>query len=249
MNEQRLAQALAPLISPVLSQALAARFVSLRRDLATRTLERATPGKFVETFVQSMQHLANGSYDTSPNVDAYLSQKLENEIAIPEGLRVCGGRIARSIYTLRNKRNIAHNNPIDANRYDLAFIHQGAAWIMAELIRNAIGISMHEAGALVELIEAPVGTLVEEIDGVRLVHAEVSVRAELLILLHSQYPDYVSFPSISKSLKSRSAASVRNRINELKGQKVLHGDTKVGYRLTQAGYDAAVTEIQQIIRH
>jgi hypothetical protein len=47
---------------------------------------------------------------------------------------------------------------------------------------------VQEAGALIELIQAPVGTLVEEIDGTRLVHADVPVRTEILILLYSHYP-------------------------------------------------------------
>ena len=48
------------------------------------------------------------------------------------------------MYTLRNKRNIAHKNDVDTNTHDLAFAHQGAAWITAELLRHATGVSMQE---------------------------------------------------------------------------------------------------------
>ena len=89
---------------------------------------------------------------------------------------------------MRNKRNIAHKGEIDPNRADLEFTYHGAVWIMAELIRCATGVSMEEAGALIRLVKAPVGMLVEEIDGVRMVHAKVSVRSEILLLLHSQHP-------------------------------------------------------------
>jgi hypothetical protein len=121
-------------------------------------------------------------WSAKPNVDDYLNNKVE-QTTLPDGLRICGARIGRSIYTLRNKRNIAHKGVVDPNTFDLAYIHQGAAWIMAELIRSATGISLQEAGALIELVHAPVGTLVEDIDSTRLVHADVSVRVELLILL------------------------------------------------------------------
>jgi hypothetical protein len=77
-------------------------------------------------------------------VDAYF-RTAEHETKLPDGLRFCGSRIARAIYTLRNKRNIAHKNEIDPNTVDLGFIHQAAAWIMAELIRGATGIAMQEA--------------------------------------------------------------------------------------------------------
>src|SRR6266568_2633647 len=119
MDEARLARSLSGLLGPKLAGELAADFVKVRQDCATRTLERASPGKFVETFVQGLQQIAAGSYDAKPDVDAYL-RRAENETALPEGLRVCAARVARSIYTLRNKRNIAHKNAVDPNTFDLA---------------------------------------------------------------------------------------------------------------------------------
>jgi hypothetical protein len=246
MDKARLSQALAGLVGNTLAQELAADFIKIRQDHATATLERASSGKFVETFVQCLQQIATGTYEPKPDVDGYLSKKAENEAALPEGLRICAARIARSIYTLRNKRNIAHKNPIDPNTFDLAYIHQGAAWIMAELMRNASGVTMQEAGAVIELVQAPVGTLVEEIDGTRLVHADISVRGEILVLLHSHHPERMPTSNIFTSMKARSASSVRNRLSELRTEKLLHGDAETGYRLTQAGHAAAVKEIQRL---
>lgn len=245
MDETRLAAALSGLLGPVLAADLAADLVKIRRDCATRTLERAAPGKFVETFVQCLQHIDAGTHDLKPSVDDYLGKKVENT-SLPEGLRICAARVARSMYTFRNKRNIAHKNDVDANTHDLALVHQGAAWITAELLRHATGVSMQEAGALIELVQAPVGTLVEEIGGIRLVHADVPVKAELLILLHSHYPDTVSVDSVLSSLSRRSAGTVRNRLRDLHAEKLAHGDARSGYRLTQAGHAAAVAEIKAL---
>ena len=248
MDESRLSAALTSYLGATLSPELVGDFVKLRNDCSTGTLERASPGKFVETFVQCLQQLASGSYNDNPDVDAYLSKKAEHETQLPEGLRICGARLARSIYTFRNKRNIAHKNAVDPNRFDLALAHHGAAWIMAELLRNATGVTMHEAGALIELVQAPVGTLVEEIDGIRLVHADTSVRGEILILLHSHFPERVPVPSILATMKARSAGSVKNRLGELRMAKLLHGDGKAGYRLTQVGHQAAVAEIRAVVQ-
>jgi hypothetical protein len=248
VDERRLSEALADYLGNTLSADLVGDFVKLRHDCSTGTLERASPGKFVETFVQCLQQLATGTHDAKPDVDAYLSKKVENETQLPEGLRICSARLARSIYTFRNKRNIAHKNPVDPNRFDLALAHHGAAWIMAELLRNATAITMHEAGALIELVQAPVGTLVEEIDGVRLVHANTSVRGEILILLHSHFPERVPVSSILATMSARSAGSVQNRLGELRTAKLLHGDGKAGYRLTQAGHQAAVAEIRAALQ-
>ncbi len=244
MDEARLADALTGLVGSTLANGLASDFVKIRQDYATKTLERASPGKFVETFVQCLQQISQGSYDDAPNVDSYLNTQVENDAALADGLRVCAGRVARAMYTLRNKRNIAHKGQIDPNTFDLAFVHQAAAWIMAEMIRCATGVTMEEAGALIALVHAPVGSLVEEIDGTRLVHADVSARVEILILLHSHYPDRVLVTDIQTTMRNRSAASVRSRLSELRAEKMIFGDGRTGYRLTSAGYDASVVEIR-----
>jgi hypothetical protein len=245
VDRERIAHALAGLVGDALGRELASDFSKIRQDLATRTLERASPGKFVETFVQCLQHLSVGSHSPKPDVDRYLKD-VESETTLPEGLRICAARIARSMYTLRNKRNIAHKNAVDPNSIDLRFCHTAAGWIMSEVIRHATGVTMEEAGAVIELLQTPVGSLVEEIDGTRLVHAKVSVRVELLILMHSHYPDRVKLPDIMKSLETRSASAVRGRINELRKEKLLYGDPQHGYRLTQAGHSITLVEMRRL---
>lgn len=246
MQRDRLVTALTGLIGSDLATEMTDHFLRIRQDVATQTLERASPGKFVETFVKALQQISRGSYDTSPSVDSYLNTRVESDTALPDGIRFSAGRIARAMYTMRNKRNIAHTGEVDPNGYDLAFLHHAASWIMAELVRSASGVSMAEAGSLIELLQAPVGTLVEEIDGVRLVHADVSTRVELLILLHSHYPEYVSTEDIGKTLSRRSPSSIRGRISDLKGEKLIFGDASVGYRLTTPGHSAAIVEISKL---
>ena len=244
MNEVCLAQSLSGLVGQNLAEELTIDYLKLRQDCLTLTLERSSPGKFVETFVQCLQQMASGTYDLKPNVDGYLSKKAENESSLPEGLRICATRVARSIYTFRNKRNIAHKNPVDPNTFDLALAHQGAAWIMAELLRNSSTSSMEEAGRLIELIQVPVGPLVEEIDGIRLVHADVSIKFEILILLHSHYPNYVPVRDILKSMSARNTKSVKNCLYKLCIDKLLYRNPNEGYKLTKVGFMAAIDEIR-----
>lgn len=239
MDEVRLVTALAGTLGRLLASELVTEFVKLRRDYSTETLERASAGKFVEALVQCLQFMATGKYDSKPDVDGYLSRKIEGYTTLPEGLRICAARAARLIYTLRNKRNIAHKNPVDPNRFDLALAHQAASWIMAELLREANGCSMAEAGALIEELQAPVGKAVELIDGRTLVHGELSVKDELLILLHAHHPDGVSQDHIFGSMSSRSKGSIKNRLGELRAAKFVVGDATKGFRLSSAGYAAA----------
>ena len=105
---------------------------------------------------------------------------------------------------------------------------------------------MQEAGELIDLVQAPVGTLVEEIDGTRIVHAQLPIEGEILVLLHSQYPNAVPVNSIDDSMIGRNSRSVRNKLGDMKQRKLLHGDAAKGYRLTQAGYAGAVNEIKKL---
>ena len=245
MDDTRLAAALGGLVGSTLAADLSEELMRIRRDYATSTLERAGPGKFVETFVQCLQYMNNGSWDAKPKVEGYLAKEVENT-SLPDGLRICGARVARSMYALRSKRNIAHKNDVDTNTHDLALMYQGATWITAELLRHATRVPMQEAGALIEQMQMPIGTLVEEIDGARLVHADVPVRTEVLILLHSYHPDTVPVESVIKSLNRHRPETVRKRLRALHLQKLAHGDSKSGYRLTRTGFAAAVSELEAL---
>ena len=103
---------------------------------------------------------------------------------------------------------------------------------------------MEEAGRLIALLQAPIGQLVEEIDGVRIVHGNVTLEEELLILLHSHYAEYVSMADIRATTKLRNSGSVGNKIRNLVAKKLVVGDTKKGYKLTRPGFDAAGHTIQ-----
>jgi hypothetical protein len=237
--------ALTTYVGPDLAPDLVDEFLKIRRDYATKTLERAGLGKFVETYVQCLQFLATGAFDAHPSVDAYLDQQAGQQTSLPEGLRIVGARVARSIYTLRNKRNILHKNPIDPSLADLAFAHEGAAWIMAEFLRNSSAVSMDEARRLIDMVEAPVRHFVEEIDGTRLVHGNLTVGEEILVLLHSYDPVAVTKETIGGSLSRRSFKSVANRLSDLDKGKLIQ-KTGVGYRLTIPGHAAAVEAIKKL---
>src|SRR5947199_397085 len=118
MQTDRLIAALASIVPQTLARELVTDFIQIRQDYSTDILGRASPGKFVESFVQCLQHMSSGTYDVSPKVDHYLDKEVEKQTSLPDGLRICGARIARSMYTLRNKRNIAHKGQVDPNSFD-----------------------------------------------------------------------------------------------------------------------------------
>lgn len=227
---------------------LAENFIELRRDVATNTLGSSSAGKFVETVVQVLQFLDAGAYDSKPKVDDFLRTAETKAPSLDDGLRVCGARAARAMYTLRNKRNIAHKGSVDANSYDLRFSFNTAQWLLAEIVR-VVGVqSMSEAGKLVAQIQAPVGGLVEDFGDRALVLNDLPIRDEILVLLHHHYPDALSASQVSASLDRRSAGTVRTMLRQLWRSKLVQGGGSEGYRLTQLGFDEAIAVIGRCLK-
>jgi len=227
-----------------LATSLVDEFLQIRVDVVTGTLGRASPGKFVENLVRALQHLDLGTYEPKPSVDDYLSKLESRTTRLDDGLRVCAARIGRAMYTLRNKRSIAHSGDIDPNSYDLAFLLQGAQWILAELVRVIGGSSMAQAGELVAAINAPVGGLVDDFGGQRVVVASLSAPDELLVLLHYSHPAVVLLSELKTAMRRRAGSTIRGAIAKLWRAKLIEGDAEEGYRLTSRGYDRAISIIK-----
>lgn len=245
MDRATFVAALAGGVPKKLAEDLVDSFLDIRRDVATSTLGRSAPGKFAESMVQVLQHLALGKYSKKPKVDEFLRNLETSAPALDDGLRICGARIARAMYTLRNRRSIAHKGDVDPNTYDLRFLLSAAQWLLAEIIRLTAGLPMEDAGRLVEGINTPVGGLVEDFGGKRLVHGSLTVREEALVLLHSYHPTPRLPKQVAEELDRRSAGTVNNELRKLWRGKLIEGDVKGGYRLTKLGLNTAIDIIQR----
>lgn len=248
MTGDELKKALSTTIGKVLATDLVRDFLIIRQDALTGTLERANAGKFVETVVQALQYMERaGAYDAKPSVDDYLSKLESRTVSLDDGLKVVAARVARSMYTLRNKRNIAHKGAVDPNQYDLRFLHHGAQWVMAELLRHASGITMAEAGSLIERVQEPIGGLVEDRGDRKLVLTDVLVHEEILILLNSIYPKSMTLKELASSMNRRASDSVRKAAKSLWDAKQVDGEPSKGYGLTSKGVDSAAAVVRRIM--
>lgn len=98
---------------------------------------------------------------------------------------------------------------------------------------------MTDAGALVAAITAPVGGLVDDLGGRKVVHGQLSARDEVLVLIHHEHPDIVPVADILAATKRRDASTIRKALRKLWRDKLIEGDNQSGYRLTSAGYAEA----------
>jgi len=223
-----------------LSEDLVREFVELRNDCKTATLGRASFGKFVETVVQVLQFVERSSYDSKPDVDAYLKNLESRSSNLPDDLRICCARIGRSCYTLRNRRNILHKGLVDPNLYDLRYAYSACQWILSEIVRHTMRSDKSSAGKMVDFIQMPISLVVEDFGDRKTVYGSLTIEKELLVLLHSHYPECVPLKQIQKSMDRRSKGAISNRLSRLWNSKLVHRE-KGGYKLTQQGFDKALS--------
>lgn len=245
MKTEDLISGLSKSIEPSLARDLVQDFIELRKDCQTLTFGRASFGKFVETLVQVLQFLETSKFDKKPKCDFYLKNLESSSSTLPDDLKLCCSRIARSTYTLRNKRNILHKGEVDPNVYDLNYAYSACQWILSEIVRYSINSDKALAGRMIDYIQIPISVIVEEFGDRRIVYGNLTVEKELLVLLHSYYPEPIALKDIQKSMDRRSKSAISNNLTKLWGDRLVHRDAD-GYKLTQPGFKKAVTIISEI---
>jgi hypothetical protein len=228
-----------------LAEDLLGEFIQLKIDVQTKTLSRASAGKFIETIVQILEFLETGNYSAQPSVDSYLKNLESRTTILSDDLKICVARVSRSVYTLRNKRNILHKGSIDPNLFDLKYIYSAAQWLMTELVRLFVTSDLLKAQEIIEFIQVPVNHFAEKINKRTLILAKCSVPEEIFLLLYTIYPDYLKQTEINQSLDRRSKSSISNSLKDLWKKKLIHKDES-GFKLTQLGFISAKELLKKI---
>lgn len=226
------------------------QFISIRMDVATETLERSAPGKFVETAVQILQYLASGNYNKSfksGEIEDFLKNTEARPINLPQDLKIVLTRVTRGMYSLRSKRGIVHKSAIDPNIYDLRYLYSAAQWVLCEITRYVLSTDIDTAGKLVELIQIPASALVEDFGDKRLVLRVGTTEEELLTLLLHYYPMPVLTSQLHKDMNRRAQSTVSNAITALYRRRLIEGNKQTGYKLTTLGYQRANELVKKTI--
>lgn len=234
-------------IEPLLVEELLKEFALIKQDIVTKTLGRGSPGKFVEIIVQIMQYLEKGQYDKQPTVDYYLRDIENRGTKLPDSIKLLVSRVARSIYSIRNKRGIGHKGEIDPNIMDLKYIFSACQWILAELVRIYHSRHPDEAEKLINAITITPPDIIEDFGTFKTVlNREIMPAEELLIILYSYYPEYISIDQIFKDMKRRAKKIVSGSIGSLYKKAWIEGSKKDGYKLTSIGYQKAARLISEV---
>lgn len=198
-------------------------------------------GKFIETIFQLLSAVAFGETPTHPNFNE-LSKKLENipETNQPVAVRILIPRIGLMLYAIRSKRGAVHKNHETSTGYiDSQLALAGCNWIISEFLRIYLKRETSEVQRIIDSISKIPHSLIEEIDGdIIILEPKMSLKEQVLILLHHEYPSSVSNNVIRSRIKGKSLTHLSEILKKLINGAFIH-KTDPGYILTVKGISEA----------
>jgi hypothetical protein len=187
-------------------------------------------GHFVEAVRRIIERELFGGYTpigtSLPSLNYRELERYERATG-DESMRVLIPRVLLAMYSVRNKRGVAHLGAISPNEMDAAIIVRSGRWVLAELVRLKGGLAPDEATAVVQALTEKDVPLVWSVDGVdRVLDPTLPARDQVLILLHARSPRSIA--------DLQQATEYQNTTNFRKLLKRLHVDRLIEMRPTGA---------------
>jgi hypothetical protein len=144
-------------------------------------------------------------------------------------------RVAVSIQTLRNKKNVAHIKTIDPCFLDSYYCVSSCDWILSELAMLLYTSDPKEAKELIDSFLRKKVPLVEEFEeqSIVVLKKDVSLFDEILLAMYHFYPQRVTNAFLNKQLKSTNLYGTLARLDD---EKLIHISDE-GSKLTQLGIE------------
>ena len=119
----------------------------------------------------------------------------------------------RVLATVRNKRGVGHaGGDVSPNHMDSQFVLAGAKWVLAELVRLFHGLSVQEAGRIVEAVTVREVPIVWDAGRVRRVLRTMSKRDASLLLLLSEHPAALSADTLVRWVEHSNPTVYRKQV-------------------------------------
>ncbi len=176
------------------------RYTGLKRNFIEGRFEPSelNGAKFCEVVLRILQwYVSTGNnyipFGTKINNFDQEMKKFESQSNFPDSIRFHVPNILRALYTIRNKRGVAHiGGDVDPNHMDASFVISSADWIMAELVRLFHNIDTLEAQKIVESLVTKNIPLIWSLNGKkRVLNPKLKFKETTLALLYSEYPNIV----------------------------------------------------------
>jgi hypothetical protein len=204
-------------------------------------------GHFVEAARRMLESKLLGSHTPIgtklPNfTDGELTRYEQAPGSHAEEFRILIPRILKSIYGIRNKRNVAHIGIVSPNEMDATLILYSAKWVLAEFLRQSSGMSVADAQAAVDTVIERRLSLLWKHDGITRVLHDIETREQILVLLYDENGQAVE--------KLQAATEYKNVTNFRKILKRLHSARLIEHSAngTCTISPAGIIEAEEIIR-
>jgi hypothetical protein len=144
-------------------------------------------------------------------------------------------RVAVSIQTLRNKKNVAHIKTIDPCVLDSYYCISSCDWILSELTMLLYTSDPKEAKELIDSFVKKKLPLVEEFEeqSIVILKKGISLFNKILLIMYHFYPERLSNAFLNKQLKS---SNLYGTLKRLDNEKLIHRNDE-GNKLTQLGIE------------
>jgi hypothetical protein len=178
--------------------------------------------RFGECVLRLLEYLNMGSF-TPFGTQIYserIIKSVENNMRLPDTIRIFIPRLTRVILDVRNKRDVAHaGGEVNPNYSDALFVVHATDWILTEVVRHFHSCSIDEAQKIVNSINEVRVPIIAEVDGfVRVQDTSLDVRKKVLVILYYKRPAKVKDADLCKwskySNSSRFKAEVLPKLDQ-----------------------------------
>lgn len=196
-------------------------------------------GKFSETILVLIENKISGR---NVNLDKANFDELYKKIvnypksdARDEVLTLAMPRIARSVYTLRSKKDVVHVKTVNPDFIDAVYCVTACDWMLSELAFLLLNADEREVYEMINSVLKKKIPLIEEFeDGtIVILKPDLSRSDEILLVLYYNYPQRMSNSDLAKTLKLP-LATIYTYLLRLENQRLIHR-TASGNKLTQLG--------------
>ncbi len=177
--------------------------------------------------------------DFNKNIDNLINSQKHK--ASEEITRLMIPRILRSIYTIRNKKKIAHIKDFNPQKIDMKFINTAVDWILSHILLIYCDVQNNEVINFLEAISYEDFKNVERFeDGeVLFVGKNITLSQKILFVLLDKYNQgRIQRNEMFKILKPKNRSYISTYVNNLKQQKFVH-ENQNGLKLTKWGIEKA----------
>ena len=241
MNEEQINKELAKRIDNELVVELFKEFKNLKTAYSNKDKVNVGlyGGRFSEICVACILNLyTQNKIDINKiQFDSFINTLINHPKKTPEDdiLTLNIPYVLRSIYTLRNKKRIAHIKSFDPNYFDINYIHDAGVWVLSQLILTLIRVDEKKLFETINsMMEKKLPILQEfEDKSIMILDTKINFKDEILLALYRS-PERIGNDDLKQVLNPKYTSKITTYLRLLYNQKLVHLN-KQGSMITNLG--------------